>query len=299
VLFVSFVAPHFPLTAPPEWFYEYIGRDLPWPKQYAPDERPDHPYLRGYARVVDYDRHFHGEHDVRRALAGYYGLVSAMDENVGKVLRALERAGLAGSTRVLYTSDHGDNLGARGLWGKSTMYEESAGVPLMVAGEGTPIGHRCDTPVSHVDIYPWIFQCVGAPVPADGHPGVSIGELARGAARAQPVLCEYHAIGSTGGVFMLRTDRWKYVFYVDHRPQLYDLQSDPEELTDLAGDPAHADTLAACHARLLALCDPHDVDRRAKARQAELLRRHGGREAAIAHGDLGFTPAPGTDAERD
>ena len=298
VLFVSFVAPHFPLTAPPEWFYEYIGRDLPWPKQYAKGERPEHPYLSDYARVVDYDTHFKSPEDVRRAIAGYYGLVSAMDENVGRVLRALEKSGLAGDTRVLYTSDHGDNLGARGLWGKSTFYEESAGVPIIVAGDDIPVGATRATPVSHVDIYPWIFECVGVPVPDDDdHPGRSLGALARDTAPAKAVVCEYHAISSTGASFMLRDGRWKYLHYVNYRPQLYDLEADPEELQDLAGDPAYAEALEACRNRLLEFCDPMEVDRRAKRRQAELLECFGGREAALARGDLGFTPAPGTRAE--
>ena len=298
VLFVSFVAPHFPLTAPPEWFYEYYRRDLPSPKQYAQNERPVHPYLSDYARVVDYDTHFKSPDDVKRALAGYYGLVSAMDENLGRVLRALASSGLAGDTRVLYTSDHGDNLGARGLWGKSTFYEESAGVPIIVAGDDIPAGVTRATPVSHVDIYPWIFECVGAPVPDDDdHPGRSLGALARDTAAPKPVVCEYHAISSTGASFMLRGGRWKYLHYVNYRPQLYDLQADPEELQDLAGDPAYADVLEACRKRLLEFCDPMEVDRRAKRRQAELLERFGGREAALARGDLGFTPAPGTQAE--
>ena len=114
------------------------------PKQYAAAERPDHPYLREYAHCVDYDAHFKSAADVKRAIAGYYGLVSSVDENIGNVLRALERSGLAADTRVVYTSDHGDNVGARGLWGKSTLYEESAGVPLIVAGEGVPAA-RCAT----------------------------------------------------------------------------------------------------------------------------------------------------------
>ena len=114
VLFVSFVAPHFPLTAPPEWYYRYYLTDLPWPKQYDKVERPHHPYLDDYARVVDYDTHFNSPDDVKRAIAGYYGLVSATDQHIGNILEALETSGLAASTRVLYTSDHGDNLGARG-----------------------------------------------------------------------------------------------------------------------------------------------------------------------------------------
>jgi choline-sulfatase len=299
VLFVSFVAPHFPLTAPPEWYYEYFLRDLPSPKQYAKHERPDHPYLSDYAHCVDYDTHFKGPEDVKRAIAGYYGLVSAMDDNIGKVLHALEASGQGRDTRIVYTSDHGDNLGARGLWGKSTFYEESSGVPIVVAGHDIPAGETRSTPVSHVDIYPWIFECVGAPPPQDDHPGRSLGALARGSAQAKAVLCEYHAIGSTGAAFMLREGRWKYLHYVNYRPQLYDLHADPEELRDLAADPAHADALDACHRRLLEFCDPVEVDQRAKRRQAELLARYGGRAAALARGDLGFTPAPGSRAEID
>ena len=140
---------------------------------------------------------------------------------------------------------------------------------------------------------------MGAPVPQDGHPGRSLGALARGSAAAKAVVAEYHAIGSTGAAFMLRDGRWKYLHYVNYRPQLYDLEADPEELRDLAGEPAHAHVLEACRTRLFEFCDPVEVDQRAKRRQAELLARHGGREAALARGDLGFTPAPGTKAEID
>ena len=301
VLFVSFVAPHFPLTAPPEWYYRYIDRDLPWPKQYGRDQRPRHPFLDDYARVVDYDTHFKTRDDVRRALAGYYGLVSAMDENVGKVLQALEQTGLDADTRVLYTSDHGDNLGARGLWGKSTLYEESAGVPLILAGDDIPAGVERAAPASHVDVYPFVFECVGAPVPDDddGHLGISLAALADGAEPDRSVVSEYHAIGAVAGAFMLRNGRYKYMHYVAYPPQLYDLERDPEELLDVAADPAYSEVLDRCRKRLLAMLDPQEVDTRAKRRQAELLARYGGREAALARGDLGFTPAPGTRPEID
>jgi len=230
---------------------------------------------------------------VRRAIAGYMGLVSFMDHQVGVVLRALEDAGLAPDTRVVYTSDHGDNVGARGLWGKSTMYEESAGVPLILAGPDIAAGATCATPVSHVDLFPFFLDCVGIHDAAyDGH-GVSPLAVAAGAQPDRAVLSEYHAIGSTGGVTMLRQGRWKYVHCVHHRPQLFDLHTDPEELTDLAGQSAHRAQLDRLHAQLRTFCDPDEVDRRARARQAELLQRHGGREAALARGDLNYTPAPG------
>jgi choline-sulfatase len=104
-------------------------------------------------------------------------------------------------------------------------------------------------------------------------------------------------MGSTTGAFMIRVGRYKYVYYAKYPAQLFDLVSDPEETTDLAPDPAHARIVAECKAKLLAICDPQEVDRRAKARQASLLAVNGGREAVIARGDLGFTPAPGFAAD--
>lgn len=293
-LFVSFVCPHFPLVAPPEFYERYPHDRIPLPKQYLPAERPRHPYLRDYDACVAYDAGFSGDHaKVKRAIAGYLGLVSFMDDNVGKVLRALEHAGLATDTRVVYTSDHGDNLGTRGLWGKSTMYEESAGVPLILAGPDIPVGQQCRTPLSHVDLFPFFLESVGVSIPRNGRLGISPLTIAAGAPADRPVFSEYHAIGSTGAVSMLRKGRWKYVHCVHYPPQLFDLQADPEELVDLAGDRAHRATLANMEAELRRHFDPEEVDARAKRRQAELLARVGGREAALARGDLNYTPAPG------
>jgi choline-sulfatase len=292
VLFVSFVCPHFPLTAPPEFYYQYPLDSIVPPKQYGRAERPVHPFLRDYAQSFVYDKYFDDE-KLRKAIAGYYGLCSFLDDNIGQVLRALDCAGLADSTRVLYTSDHGDNLGNRGLWGKSTMYEETAAVPLIMSGADIPAGRVVATPTSHVDVYPFIMQCVGAEIPADDHPGHSLLDIANGFEPERTVLSEYHGMGSTTGAFMIRNGRYKYVHYVRYAPQLFDLADDPEELHDLAGDAARARVLDECRALLGQICDPDDVDRRAKARQRDLLEQNGGRAAVIARGDLGFSPPPG------
>ena len=295
VLFVSFVCPHYPLTAPPAFYYPYLDQPLPRPKLYAKHERPDHPYVRDYRTTFNFDDYFEDDAAVRRALAGYYGLTTFLDDNVGQVLRALGDAGLEDTTRVVYTSDHGDNLGARGLWGKSTMYEETVAAPLIVAGPDIPAGAVCDTPASHVDVYPFNMQATGEDRPDmyDGQPGSSLFALARGEPRRGDVISEYHGMGSATGAFMIRVGKWKYIHYVAYPPQLFDLDADPEELRDVAADPRHADVVADCRARLLRICDPEEVDARAKQRQADLLAQHGGRDAVIARGDLGFTPAPG------
>jgi len=299
VLFVSFVAPHFPLTAPPEHYYRYWNQRLPMPKLYAREQRPHHPYLEDYRNSFCYDDYFESENDVRRALSGYFGLVSLLDEHVGKLMHALDETGLRGNTRILYTSDHGDNLGARGLWGKSTMYEEIAGIPMILSGPGIPRGERVNTPVSHVDCFPTILETAGVAFDEvrDGHPGMNLIDIARGAEPDRTVLSEYHGMGSTTGAFAIRMEKYKYVYYPKYMPQLFDLDTDPEEMTDLASSPQHALVLEECHRKLMAVCDPDDVDRRAKRRQSELLEKNGGRQTVIARGDLGFTPAPGCAAD--
>ena len=303
VLFVSIASPHFPLTAPPEYYYEYYRNpDLPWPKLYAEDERPDHPYIRDYAEACNYDDHFTSDDMVRRARAGYFGLCTFVDEQIGKIMRTLEGCGLTDQTRVLYTSDHGDNLGARGLWGKSTMYEESAAVPLIITGDDIPEGVVRDVPLTHVDVYPFIMECVGEAGEEmfdEDHLGVSLIDLATGATPDRTVLSEYHAMGSTTGAFMIRNGKYKFVYYVKYEPQLFDLEADPEELTDLAGDSAFAEVIKECEARLRTVCDPEEVDAKAKARQAAQLKANGGREAVIARGDLGFSVPPGVAPDFD
>jgi choline-sulfatase len=87
------------------------------------------------------------------------------------------------------------------------------------------------------------------------------------------------------------------VHYAKYGPQLFDLEKDPDETTDLAEDPMQAKVLEQCRSKLYAICDPQEVDRRARKRQAEILAANGGREAVIKRGDFGFTPAPGTVAD--
>ncbi|WP_270937340.1 sulfatase-like hydrolase/transferase [Falsiroseomonas oryzae] len=293
-LFVSLVTPHFPLIAPPEHFYRYPPEVVGLPKLYAPEERPQHPFLADYAATIPYDSHVPDAATAQRMLAGYHGLVSFMDEQAGKILAALEDSGLGESTRVLYASDHGDNAGARGLWGKSTMYEESVGVPMILAGAGVPAGKVCGTPVSLIDVFATVLDAVGC---AEEPPprSTSLFEIARGLDAGRRVVSEYHASGSRQAAFMLREGRWKYVRYVTYPAQLFDLATDPEELTDLAADPRHVMdvTLLELKLRETLGSDPAVLDAEVKARQADTLAANGGRGAVLARGDLPYSPPPG------
>jgi choline-sulfatase len=299
VLFVSFVCPHFPLTAPPEHFYRYYDQELPLPKLYERRHERLHPYLEDYRKSFAYDEFFETEDMVKRAQAGYFGLCSFLDENVGKVLLALERAGLESRTRIIYVSDHGDNLGARGLWGKSTMYEESVAVPLIATGPGLPAGLRVSTPASLLDLYPFILEAVGAASPetvTPAHPGISIARLTS-APISRIVFSEYHGMGSKTAAYMVRKGPYKLVYYADYAPQLFNLACDPEERNDLAGQVDARHTLEELKADLWRICVPDEINRRAKADQQRLLAAVGGKTYVIDRGDLGFSPPPGVPAQ--
>jgi choline-sulfatase len=196
---------------------------------------------------------------------------------------------------VIYTSDHGDNLGSRGLWGKSVMYEESLAVPLIMAGAGVPPSLVVDTPVSLVDCYRTVLEAVGCAVPqADlALPSYSLWEILAGARPDRNVFAEYHAAGSITGTFMIRYGRWKYIYHVGFRPELYDIETDPGETTDLAEQSEMTSVLAECHAALLRICDPEAVSAEAFTDQRRRIALHGGRDAVIQRGDYGYTPAPG------
>lgn len=293
-LYVGFVSPHFPLIAPPAFYDLYPEAEVPWPAMYAEDERPRHPFTDALRKCFCYDEAFDAPM-VRRAIAAYFGLVSFLDDNIGRILRAVEESGLADSTRIIYGSDHGDNLGTRGMWGKSTMYEESAGIPLIFSGPGIPQGKVCDTPVSLVDAHPTFVQSLGAKAnPRDADlAGHSLIDIAHGHVPQRTVLSEYHAAGACCGAYMIRHGRYKYIHYAGLPPMLFDLAADPDERNDLGRDAQHQAVLAECEARLRSIVDPDAVDRMAKADQQARIEKHGGREAILKKGTFRYSPPPG------
>ena len=295
VLFLGLVLPHFPLIAPPDYYAMYPEDSLPWPRMYEPEQRPSHPVLDELRRSMNYDAYF-DPHKVRVARSAYFGMVSYLDRCIGQVLETLQRCSLTDDTRILYTTDHGDNIGHRGLWGKSVMYEEAAAIPMILAGPDIPAGRRVSAPTSLVDCYPTILENAGLNLTEAERrelPGRSLFELANGVEPQRTVLSEYHAAGSCTGFFMIRHGQYKYVHYVDHPPQLFDLAADPHETRDLATDAGHRALLDECESILREVCDPDEVNRRAFSDQDAKIAAHGGWEAVSKRGDFGYTPAPG------
>ena len=233
---------------------------------------------------------------MRRALAAYFGMVSFLDDNIGKLVRALEASGLTSNTRVLYSSDHGDNLGTRRLWGKSTMYEEAAGVPMILAGPDVPQGVVCREPVSLVDAFPTIVAGAGlAPHPDDADlPGQPLFDIVQGTAPRRTMLSEYHAAGAATGAFMIRKGPFKYVYYAGMPPQLFDLDADPQETRDLAQELGYSRLVKDCELALRRVVDPDKADALAKDDQKMRIAAMGGREALLMRGSFGYSPPPGT-----
>lgn len=294
-LYVGLVAPHFPLIVPHEYFDLYPLDALPEPKLNPREGYKRHDWVEKQNAFMDSEAKFQDENERKVAIASYLGLCSWLDHNVGEILSALDGSGFGKDTTVIYTSDHGDNLGARGLWGKSNLYQESVAVPMIMAGPEVPVG-LCETPVSLLDLSCTLATHFQQNI--DAAPGAKPLEtiLREGDDPERLVFSEYHAAGAVSGAFMLRKGRWKYHYYVGFASELFDLENDPEELEDLSESPEHAATLAMMEAELHSICDPKDVNAQAFRDQAELISLHGGPERAVTLGAPGATPPPKLEA---
>ncbi|MEM8915956.1 MAG: sulfatase-like hydrolase/transferase, partial [Pseudomonadota bacterium] len=289
--FVSFVMPHFPLIAPEPYYRQYEGYDLAALRTGLDVPPASHPTLDRMRSYFDYDAHFD---DQKRAVAlrAYFGMVSRLDELIGTLVSTVAETGFGSSTRIIYSSDHGDCLGNRGLWGKSVMYDDAARVPMVLAGAGVPEGWTVETPVSLVDIAPTMHHLFGVPTDGMGLRGRSLIELANGANTDRVAFSEYHAAGSDTGQFMIRKERWKYVRYVGAPPQLFDIGTDPQERNDLGQSPGHAAIRQELDGVLSDICSPEEVNAQAFADQSALIAAHGGPTGIEQSADIPFTPAP-------
>ena len=292
-LYVGLVAPHFPLVVPQEFYDLYPPDSLPEVKLHPDKGYAHHPWIEKQNAFMNSEAKFADARERLSAMAAYYGLCSYLDHNVGQIMAALEQAGLTENTTIIYSSDHGDNVGARGLWGKSNMYQESVAIPMIMAGPEIAHG-TCETPASLLDISATIADHFGAPV--DGAAGIApLPNIASAAPDPDRVVfSEYHAAGSVSGAFMLRKGRWKLIHYVGFEDELFDLETDPEELCNVAPCPENAATLADLHKELRRICDPLTANDQAFADQAALIERHGGFDAAMKLGAPGATPPPDT-----
>lgn len=288
VLFVSWLRPHYPLTCPEDFYNLYPLQEMDEARFRDRGQLPTHDVLKILRKNFNYDDYFTDNERVI-ARASYYGLCSFLDHQVGRVLECLESNGLADNTVVLYTSDHGDHNGDRGMWTKMSLYDESAGIPMIMAGPGIPEGRTSESLVSLIDLCPTILSATGLDLP-QGLPGISLQSAAETDGAERCILSEYHDGGSPTGMFMLRNDRWKYNCYPGYPPELFDMREDPGELVNLAEDPEHAQAKALCHRQLLSIVDPEQANAQAFSDQRARIEELGGIEAILAFQEFDFTP---------
>ncbi|MGB7262352.1 MAG: sulfatase-like hydrolase/transferase [Albidovulum sp.] len=296
--FISLVSPHYPLTAPEKWAALYDPAKMDMPVGYGTNPQPEHSELANIRKFYDYERYF-DEAKMRAAKVAYYALTSFMDDCIGRIVAALEASGQAENTVIVYVSDHGDMMGDQGFWTKQVMYDASAGVPMIAVGPGIPEGRRVRTGASLLDLAATALDVTGTDGDAasDALPGMSLRALAN--APDDPdrtIFSEYHDGGSTTGTFMVRWADWKYVHYVGHDPQLFNLVADPQEMINLAregvNDPATRAALAKGEQRLRAICDPEAVNARAFSDQRKKIAALGGETACQEAYVFNHTPTP-------
>ena len=268
---VSFIAPHFPFIAPQRYWDMYPPEEVDLPEIPPGHLEALHPVYRRLRRMfglADFP-----EELVRRARAGYYGLISYLDDKLGQLLDVLEASAQLENTVVIHLSDHGEMNGEHGLWRKSNFYEASARVPLQIAWPGQlPAGARVAQVVSLVDVAATMLELAGVEpaAPLDGDSMLALMQ-GRDDDWKDEAFAEYCGHGVVAPMAMLRRGRHKFNFSLGDPPELYDLQADPGEFINLAGRPEHARIEGQLQADLLARWDPQDVDRRVRRSQRERI----------------------------
>ncbi len=271
--YVGFTAPHPAFVARQDYWdmYPREAIDLPHaPADYLESQHLMFQELRHFKRIATPIP----EQRIRRARAGYYGLITELDDHIGMVWRALEESGQLDNTIFIYTSDHGEALGDHGLWLKNNLLEPAAHVPLVVAGPGVPKGRRVADAVSHVDLVQSLLEWSGAGESGElrGH---SLLPLMRGESGPHPgwAYAESHSEGNATGSFMVRKGPWKYIHFTWYDDLLFNLDEDPGELHDRSLDPAAQGVLRELRAILDSQVDAEAVTRAGFAEQEKVLAR--------------------------
>lgn len=256
MLTASFTHPHDPYAVRQEYWDRYNHDDIDLPTVGPISGEQTDPHSRRLRHVSDMDSADITDDDVRNARHAYYAAVSYIDDWVGKLMETLDGFGMADDTVVIFTADHGDMLGERGLWYKMTFFEHSARIPLIVWAPGRIEPRRVSEPVSLLDMAPTLAGFSNSSS-ADDLEGSSLEPLINGEAEPDRVVYgEYLGEGTVAPLLMVRKGSHKYVWCSEDPPQLFDLSADADELVNLADDPHSAAKLEELHALLERRWDP-------------------------------------------
>jgi len=271
-MLAGYLAPHFPLIVPEKYWQQYQGK-IPMPvipKGYLESQPRNYKHLR-----IGFDVEDVPDDIVRKGRELYYGLTQWVDNEVGKVLDALADSEAANNTVIIYTTDHGENMGEHGLWWKNCMYQNASRIPLIVSWPPRwKGGQRRTQACSLVDVVQTIAELGGADVPEDWNGDSMLGLLDNPETKWKDLaVSEYYAHNIASGYAMIRMGKYKYVY---HTPadaahpaerELYDLQADPDEFDNLAGKDGFKERLDAMHKALVAEIgeDPDKTEQRCRA----------------------------------
>jgi choline-sulfatase len=273
-LTVGYLLPHPPYVS---WRDDYDrfkdSISLPLHREPPADVHPWEAWWRADRGIADVSTEL-----VLRARTAYYGLVHRLDALIGEVLQCVNDCGLADDTLIVYTTDHGDQLGERGLWWKHTLYEDSVRVPLVIRWPGRlPAGERRAHVANLIDVAATMIDALGGRPLPHSH-GRSLLPIAA-SANAQwldETFCEHCTDvvpawtgGRSAQQRMIRSGRWKLIYYHGYAPQLFDLHDDPAERHDLSRDARVADVRERLLERLLSGWDPDAIAERIQARRLD------------------------------
>jgi len=274
MMWLSFTHPHAPFVTTHEYWdlYDHDAVDMPKVAPIPVDE------LDAMSRWLYYG---HGQdlltitdEHVRNARHAYYGMCSYLDDKVGRIIDVLRKTDLAEDTVVVFTSDHGEMLGERGMWYKQAFYEDSVRVPLIVTAPGRYAAGRVPNNVSLVDLLPTFADIAtdgAAPAPAAPLDGHSLTNLLAGGDGDDTVISEYTGEGVIAPCRMVKQGRHKYIYTHGHPPQLFDVEDDPLELDNLIGRADVASVEAELAAMIVDGWDADDINERCIQSQKERL----------------------------
>jgi choline-sulfatase len=270
---VSFSHPHDPFAIPRQWWDLYRDEDVPMPS-IGYDEALLQPHDRRLREVCAMTGVQITADQVRAARRAYYGAISYVDDHASALIALLQETGRLDDTVVIVTSDHGEMLGERGAWYKMSFYEGAARVPLIVRAPRLFPPGRVPTPVSTMDLLPTLVGLAsdgdmsGIVGPLDGR---SLLPHLSGQPGHDEVAAEYLAEGAIAPIVMIRRGQHKFIHSPADPDQLFDLESDPHELANLAGDPASAGLIEGFRRDIAARWDLEKLDREVRQSQQRRL----------------------------
>ena len=266
VMHLSYIKPHWPYIVP-EPYASMYGTDqiIPVVRDAGEQENP-HPVHAAFMRHRD-SQIFNRPEARETIIPAYMGLIKQIDDHIGRLMSFLDEQDRLDDTMIVFTSDHGDNLGDHWLGEKDLFHEPSIRLPMIIVdprsqADGTR-GTTDDRFVEAIDLVPTFVEASGGTVQSHRMEGRSLLPILHGEAPEwrHYVICESDYSGRPAradlGIepwdarsFMIRTDRWKYVLHQKYRPQLFDMEADPNEFHDLGDDLKHADARAELHEML-------------------------------------------------